>query len=525
VSEHLYKLPIETYKLDFVEKQEQIIDAYCCSDVMLFTSREDNLPNNIIEAMALGIPTVAYDIGGCSDIIDNDKNGYLVKQGDKAAFADAIARILNDESLRDRLYNSCLKKVAAEYSPKQQAKGYGKLFEEILAEDKLANHPSMSNEVERQIYTRRLAVLTNFIDTDKVADYKYDLNAVKEWLDKATRKNSLYYLSSPKQYAHQESAYDEQYGISPDDFSYGRGLCNLLEDRGFEFSGPALEIGCGTGVLSMGVAKQNKFPLYIASDASPEFLDILHKKLGNAGITDDRIRLAVLDGDSLLGAPKYAFSMIVLKATLHHIIDPEDFIRSISELLAPNGVMVFHEPFWEGTVMLGIMAQALFDKRYNRVQRKCWKLLIAYLRRYMDTKNSIMSRLSKWVVVDSDFARLKLLIDTMQAASNRSIDKSTWEDKHVFRTADLINWCNKLDLTVEFIPNSEFNDFDREAKRQSFTYRKFIHTYIAKGMNYGEDFAAKFCEDLPAIYDYLDKISDNNNDPHFHGIFILRKKR
>ena len=175
--------------------------------------------------------------------------------------------------------------------------------------------------------------------------------------------------------------------------------------------------------------------------------------------------------------------------------------------------------------MLGMMAQALMDKRYGKIQRKFWKVLMAYSRYYGSKRdNSMMHRLSKWLELKSDFGRLKLLVDTMKAAANRTIDKSTWEDKHVFRVSDLVRWSERLALEVEFISNREFNDFDKGSRAESFTYREFIHMYIAKCLNYGEDFAAKFCDDLPTIYGYLDKVSSGNNAPHFHGIFILRKK-
>jgi glycosyltransferase involved in cell wall biosynthesis len=53
--------------------------AYRKADLFISTSGWEGYPYNVQEALALGRPTVAFDIPGCNDLVDNGQNGYVVK--------------------------------------------------------------------------------------------------------------------------------------------------------------------------------------------------------------------------------------------------------------------------------------------------------------------------------------------------------------------------------------------------------------------------------------------------------------
>ena len=59
----------------------------------------EGCPTVLMEAMMCGLPTVAYDIDGVGEIIDNSVNGFLIEKADATAMADAISRLLNDSDL------------------------------------------------------------------------------------------------------------------------------------------------------------------------------------------------------------------------------------------------------------------------------------------------------------------------------------------------------------------------------------------------------------------------------------------
>ena len=68
-------------------------------DVFVLPSFTEGTPNSIIEAMASGIPIVAYAVGGIPDIVTAE-TGLLVPSGDTAALSAAMLRLADDPSLR-----------------------------------------------------------------------------------------------------------------------------------------------------------------------------------------------------------------------------------------------------------------------------------------------------------------------------------------------------------------------------------------------------------------------------------------
>ncbi len=105
---------------------------YSAADIFVAPSLQDNLANTVLEAIACGLPVVAFDIGGMSDMITHQHNGYLAKPFDTDDFAKGISWILEDGDRYQRLSHQAREKAEKEFSQELQAKRYLKLFEEIL---------------------------------------------------------------------------------------------------------------------------------------------------------------------------------------------------------------------------------------------------------------------------------------------------------------------------------------------------------------------------------------------------------
>jgi len=70
------------------------------ADVLAHPSRIDNCPVVVQEAMGLGIPVVATDVGGIREVIDDGRTGLLVPPADVEQLTRALRRVLCDDDVR-----------------------------------------------------------------------------------------------------------------------------------------------------------------------------------------------------------------------------------------------------------------------------------------------------------------------------------------------------------------------------------------------------------------------------------------
>ena len=73
---------------------------YSAADLFVLPTLEDNLPNTVLEAIACGVPVVAFSTGGIPDIIRDGVEGRLVPRGDVHALRSVISSVLQDNDAR-----------------------------------------------------------------------------------------------------------------------------------------------------------------------------------------------------------------------------------------------------------------------------------------------------------------------------------------------------------------------------------------------------------------------------------------
>ena len=70
------------------------------ADVFVLASYSEGRPNVLMESLAAGVPVIATNIEGVTEIIDNERNGLIFQPGDHHALACAIRRLLKDSGMR-----------------------------------------------------------------------------------------------------------------------------------------------------------------------------------------------------------------------------------------------------------------------------------------------------------------------------------------------------------------------------------------------------------------------------------------
>ena len=131
--------PIPIHYAGYVTNEEKIAALYAAADLFVAPSLEDNLPNTVMEALACGVPSVAFNVGGMPDMIEHQANGYLATPFEVEDLAKGMAWILADDQQRARLGERARAKVMAEFTLSHSARQYQTLYTQLLAEHHASN--------------------------------------------------------------------------------------------------------------------------------------------------------------------------------------------------------------------------------------------------------------------------------------------------------------------------------------------------------------------------------------------------
>lgn len=127
-SEVAAELPgIKTYDLGYQSDPHRIAQIYAAADVFVLPSLSENLPNTIMEAMACGIPSVGFNIGGIPEMVEHKRNGYIARVRDAKDLADGITYCISPDN-KAMLSTACTNKVEKMYSQKAVAERFMDIY-------------------------------------------------------------------------------------------------------------------------------------------------------------------------------------------------------------------------------------------------------------------------------------------------------------------------------------------------------------------------------------------------------------
>lgn len=104
---------------------------YEAMDVLLLPSRTEGFPNVVLEAMAMGVPVAAADVGGVSELL-NDGHCGLILSPHEEDWAAELGALLRDGSRREGLAERALQRVTARYSFERRMAAELAIYERVL---------------------------------------------------------------------------------------------------------------------------------------------------------------------------------------------------------------------------------------------------------------------------------------------------------------------------------------------------------------------------------------------------------
>ncbi len=357
------------------------------------------------------------------------------------------------------------------------------------------------------------------------------------WLATQRTQDGMLLLGDARPFFHDEAAYTAHHGDDPAPLDAGQGLAALLRAAGADMSAPALEIGCGFGYLSLGLAVDNPFPLLLLTDTSPGFLRILGDRLDAHGVAwkadegdhaitgmsgpnmsgpdmsgpgtfgpgtfgpdtpaSGAVRLGILSGDAMQEIPDASLSCIALRATLHHVADVDAFLAQAARVLRPGGHLVFEEPCREALLLMGVLVAQMPELAAARGVE----------------------------VTPRQLELVDLFRRMVEFYCRQDVDKSTAEDKHLFHPVEIAARCRVHGFDTTVYANT------------SLASLKYLHGESPLPPTFFHDTTRAYIGDvcrmpeLVPLFDatiadacaYIDACSRGGRGPHYIGVFDARR--
>lgn len=117
-----------------VTNDRQLSAVYSAADIFVIPSRQDNLPNTVLESMACGTPVLGYAVGGIPDMVRPGLTGLHVPAGDVPALAGGIESLLREPRRLAEMSANCRRMILEEYPLALQARRYLSLYGELAAD-------------------------------------------------------------------------------------------------------------------------------------------------------------------------------------------------------------------------------------------------------------------------------------------------------------------------------------------------------------------------------------------------------
>lgn len=120
--------------IEAVGLQRDVRPWLAASDVLVFPSYREGFPNVVIEAGAMGLPSIVTDINGSREIIIEGQNGIIIPSHDSQSLYKAMQRMINNSDERMMLASNSRQMIASRYEQSYVHKCLKNYYKEILSQ-------------------------------------------------------------------------------------------------------------------------------------------------------------------------------------------------------------------------------------------------------------------------------------------------------------------------------------------------------------------------------------------------------
>ena len=111
---------------------DDLLQMYVDADCFVMPSYREGFPNTVLEAGAMGLPSIVTDINGSREIIENEKNGLIVPSKNANALYDAMERMLTDDKAHEIMKSNAREMIVSRFERGFVQKCQIEFYERIL---------------------------------------------------------------------------------------------------------------------------------------------------------------------------------------------------------------------------------------------------------------------------------------------------------------------------------------------------------------------------------------------------------
>ncbi|HET9910260.1 MAG TPA: glycosyltransferase [Anaerolineales bacterium] len=125
-------------KILLLGDRPDVADLMAHADIFVMSSRSEGMPMALLEAMGSGLPVIATQVGGLSEVVEDHLQGILVPAENPQELAKAILELLRDPALRSSLGRSARRRIEERYTTERMCRQYEKLIIDLYRKKKEA---------------------------------------------------------------------------------------------------------------------------------------------------------------------------------------------------------------------------------------------------------------------------------------------------------------------------------------------------------------------------------------------------